>query len=205
VVVPKIEVVLSDKEYVFLYGVINDTLASLEAFAPPKAEESAKNQLLLPLSPVYASAHAQSQSTHAPPTTAAPPSSTITLQVRVHVQSAILQLHQNQHPLAEFSINSFSVNFEDGGKEGDSELSMRVGASIENLLLVDKRTSKASSHYPYIVAPKNRDLTMLKVSFCEYLYFPPSPFVPSLVLFPFFYAAIDTCQTRNGDLVSQWI
>jgi hypothetical protein len=42
--IPKIEVVLTYKEYIFLYGVLDDTIHSLDAFTPPQESQN----LLLP-------------------------------------------------------------------------------------------------------------------------------------------------------------
>lgn len=169
--VPKIEVELSDKEYLFLYGVLEDTLHSLDAFTPPQESQSL---IILPSE----SAATLVPSSHATPSTephgTSPPSQNppnqnteITLAVKVQVHSAVLLLHQNGHPLATFAINDFSVCFEDGGKEGNEELLLRVNVSVQNFLISDTRADKAS-HYQYIVAPKNKDLTMLKLSFLEY-------------------------------------
>lgn len=164
--IPKIEVVLSDKEYMFLYGVLDDILHSLDAFTPPQESQS-----LLQPTPL------RSPSTPLTTTQSTPArSSTVTLAMNVRVHSAILQLHQNEHPLATFAINEFSVSFEDGGKEGTEDLLMRVNVSVQNVLLSDNRTNKASPHYQYIVAPKDRDLTMLNFSFVEY----PLHLIPAL-------------------------
>jgi len=163
--VPKIEVVLSDTEYMFLYGVIKDTLRSLETFAPPPASDNntLKSQLSLP--PLPEPTEASNDALAAP---APPPSSTVTLQAQVVIHSAVLSLQLHQQPLAEFSINSVTVSFENGGRDGSAELVTKVNVEVANFLLVDKRVGKASPYYKYIVAPKNLDLTMLRVSFYEY-------------------------------------
>lgn len=162
--VPKIEIVLSDKEYLFLFEVFEETLHSFDTFSPPDESQS----LLLPTSPPPS--HLTSSKDLPVESSSAPPkNSTITVQVQVHVASAVLQLRQHKKPLAEFSVDSFAVSFEDGGKEGEDELTTRLGVSVQNIQLVDQREGKASPHYPFVVAPKNRDVTMLTFSFCEYL------------------------------------
>ena len=144
----------------FLHGVLDDTLHSLNAFKPPQEPQS----LLLP-APLYPPNTHPTTAPHASPVAR---TSTTTLAVKVRVHSAVLQMYQNEHPLATFAINAFSVSFEDGGREGSEDLLMRVDVSVQNFLLSDNRTAKASPHYQYIVAPKNQDLTMLKLSFMEY-------------------------------------
>ena len=159
--------VLSDKEYIFLYGVLDDTIHSLDTFTPPQETQS----LLIPTPPT---APIALPATPSPSPSPSPPpptrNSTITLIVRIQVHSAVLQVHQNEHPLATFAINELAVSFEDGGKERDEDLLMRVQVSVQNVLLSDNRLDKASPQYQYIIAPKDRDMTMLNVTFVEYLY-----------------------------------
>lgn len=170
--VPKIEIVLSDTEYLFLYGVLGDTLQSLDSFAPPPAVD---DSLLVPRIPTPVP---QSQSpTPQSPVPASPspspppiPSTKTTLQVKIEVHSAILALQLNAQPLAEFSINSVRLEFHNGGKEGDTDLVSKLNVEVANFLLMDKRKDKASPFYKYIVAPKDLDLTMLRLCRCEYLY-----------------------------------
>lgn len=153
----------------FLFEVLEETVHSFDTFVEPTDSQS----LLLPTSTPpsgHLSAVTPTSNQEPPPAppVVAPKNSAITLQLQVHVSSAVLQLHQHKKPLAEFSISNFAVAFEDGGKDGEEELTMRLGVSVDNILLIDKREGKASPHYPYIIAPKNRDITMLKFSFLEY-------------------------------------
>lgn len=156
--IPKIEVMLSDKEYIFLHSVLDDILYSFDAFTPPQDSQSL---LLVSSSSITATTHTIPQPIPTPRT------SIVTIVMKVTIHSAMLQLQENEHPLATFTINSFCMSFEDGGKQGDKLLLTHVNLSVQNILLSDDRVGKASSHQ-YIITPKDRDVTMLNLSLLEY-------------------------------------